>query len=108
MPKKKAAEEEKSKLTKKKRSSKDASSKKRKIRFRSGSSRRRAKKVCWFEQNNVEPDYKDVRIISRYITERGKIVPALRVTSKNQRKLAIAIKRARHLALLPFVAENIK
>jgi small subunit ribosomal protein S18 len=78
--------------------------------FAQGSSRRRAKKVCWFEQNNVEPDYKDVRIISRYITERGKIVPRRLsgVTSKNQRKLAIAIKRARHLALLPFVAENIK
>jgi len=78
--------------------------------FAQGNSRRRAKKVCWFEQNNVEPDYKDVRIISRYITERGKIVPRRLsgVTSKNQRKLAIAIKRARHLALLSFVAENIK
>ncbi|NLP01333.1 MAG: 30S ribosomal protein S18 [Fibrobacter sp.] len=72
--------------------------------------RRRAKKVCWFEQNKVEPDYKDIRIIYRYITERGKIVPRRLsgVSSKNQRKLAIAIKRARHLALLPFVAENIK
>ncbi|HEX3019411.1 MAG TPA: 30S ribosomal protein S18 [Chitinispirillaceae bacterium] len=75
-----------------------------------GASRRRAKKVCWFEQNSVEPDYKDIRIISRYITERGKIVPRRLsgVTSKNQRKLAVAIKRARHLGLLPFVAENIK
>jgi len=72
--------------------------------------RRRTKKVCWFEQNKVEPDYKDIRIIYRYITERGKIVPRRLsgVSSKNQRKLAIAIKRARHLALLPFVAENIK
>jgi small subunit ribosomal protein S18 len=78
--------------------------------FMQGGSRRRAKKVCWFEQNKVEPDYKDIRIISRYITERGKIVPRRLsgVTSKNQRKLAIAIKRARHLGLLPFVAENIK
>lgn len=78
--------------------------------FSQGGSRRRIKKVCWFEQNNVEPDYKDIRIISRYITERGKIVPRRLsgVTSKNQRKLAVAIKRARHLGLLPFVAENIK
>jgi small subunit ribosomal protein S18 len=72
--------------------------------------RRRAKKVCWFEQNNVAPDYKDIRIISRYVTERGKIVPRRLsgVTAKNQRKLAVAIKRARHLALLPFVSQNIK
>ncbi|HLV31102.1 MAG TPA: 30S ribosomal protein S18 [Chitinispirillaceae bacterium] len=72
--------------------------------------RRRLKKVCWFEQNKVEPDYKDIKIISRYITERGKIVPRRLsgVTSKNQRRLAVAVKRARHLAMLPFVAENIK
>lgn len=75
-----------------------------------GMPRRKIKKVCWFEQNNVSPDYKDIKIISRYITERGKIVPRRLsgVSSKNQRRLAIAIKRARHLALLPFVAENIK
>ena len=72
--------------------------------------RRRIKKVCWFEQNKVEPDYKDIKIISRYVTERGKIVPRRLsgVTSKNQKRLAVAIKRARHLAMLPFVAENIK
>ena len=72
--------------------------------------RRRTKKVCWFEQNGVEPDYKDVKMISRYITERGKIVPRRLsgVTAKNQRKLAVAVKRCRHLALLPFVSENIK
>jgi small subunit ribosomal protein S18 len=72
--------------------------------------RKRVKKVCWFEANGIEPDYKDIRIISRYITERGKIVPRRLsgVTAKNQRRLARAIKRARHLALIPFVAENIK
>lgn len=72
--------------------------------------RRRTKKVCWFEQNRVSPDYKDIRIISRFITERGKIVPRRLsgVTAKNQRRLAIAIKRARHLGLLPFVSQNIK
>lgn len=72
--------------------------------------RRRTKKVCWFDQNNVEPDFKDIKILYKYITERGKIVPRRLsgVTAKNQRKLAVAIKRARHLGLLPFVAENIK
>lgn len=72
--------------------------------------KRRTKKVCWFEQNCVEPDYKDIKILYKYVTERGKIVPRRLsgVTAKNQRKLAVAIKRARHLGLLPFVAENIK
>lgn len=72
--------------------------------------RRRTKKVCWFQQNCVEPDFKDIKILYKYVTERGKIVPRRLsgVTAKNQRKLAVAIKRARHLGLLPFVAENIK
>jgi small subunit ribosomal protein S18 len=72
--------------------------------------RRRMKKIDWFEQGKIEPDYKDVKILSRYITERGKIVPRRLsgVSAKNQRKLAVAVKRARHLGLLPFVAENIK
>ena len=54
----------------------------------------------------IEFDYKDVRLLSRYISERGKIVPS-RVSNmplKKQRQLAQAIKRARILALLPFVA----
>ena len=49
-------------------------------------------------------DYKDTRLLQRYISERGKIVPS-RITAvgaKNQRKLASAIKRARFLALLPY------
>lgn len=49
-------------------------------------------------------DYKDVKLLQRYISEKGKIVPS-RITAvniKNQRKLARAIKRARMLALLPF------
>lgn len=72
--------------------------------------KKRAKKVCWFELNSIEPDYKDIKIIGRYITERGKIVPRRLsgVTAKNQRRLAQAIKRARHLALVAFVSENIK
>jgi small subunit ribosomal protein S18 len=72
--------------------------------------KRRVKKVCWFELNGIEPDYKDVKLIARYITERGKIVPRRLsgVTAKNQRRLAQAVKRARHLALVSFVSENIK
>ena len=74
--------------------------------FNQGGPRRRIKKVCWFEQNKVEPDYKDIRIIYRYVTERGKIVPRRLsgVSSKNQRKLAVAIKRARTIAIMPFVS----
>lgn len=72
--------------------------------------RRRMRKFCFFTQNNVEPDYKDVDTLRRFITERGKIVPRrlTGTTAKNQRLLAVAVKRARHLALIPFVAENIK
>lgn len=71
---------------------------------------RRKRKVCFFTTNNVSPDYKDVDVLRRFITERGKIMPRrlTGVSSKNQRLLATEIKRARHLALLPFVAENIK
>jgi small subunit ribosomal protein S18 len=71
---------------------------------------RKKKRVCYFSQNNIEPDYKDVESLRRFVTERGKIVPRrLSGTSAvMQRKLAVAVKRARHLALLPFVAENIK
>lgn len=52
-------------------------------------------------------DYKDTRLLSRYVSERGRIMPS-RITSvsaKKQRELSKAIKRARILALLPFVAE---
>ncbi len=53
-------------------------------------------------------DYKDIETLSRFITERGKILPR-RITGvsfNNQRKLCSAIKRARHMALLPFVSEE--
>lgn len=51
------------------------------------------------------PDYKDFELIGRFITDRGKIVSRSRsgVCAKHQRKLTKAVKRARHLALLPFV-----
>jgi small subunit ribosomal protein S18 len=55
-----------------------------------------------------EVDYKDVRLLKKFITERGKIVPRRisGTTAKGQRSLAVAIKRARYLALLPYVANN--
>lgn len=70
--------------------------------------RRGRKKVCYFTANKIEHiDFKDVDLLRRFITERGKILPR-RITgtsAKYQRKLAIAIKRARHMALLPFVKD---
>lgn len=75
---------------------------------RNDGQRRGRKKVCYFTQNHIEHiDFKDVDLLKRFITERGKIMPR-RITgtsAKYQRKLATAIKRARHMALLPFVKE---
>ena len=65
----------------------------------------RRRKVCPFSGDNAPKiDYKDTRLLQRYISERGKIVPAriTAVSSKKQRELARAIKRARFLALLPY------
>lgn len=66
----------------------------------------RRRKVCYFTVNKIEHiDFKDADLLRRFVTDRGKILPR-RVTgtsAKYQRKLAIAIKRARHMALLPFV-----
>ncbi|MPZ17135.1 MAG: 30S ribosomal protein S18 [Luteitalea sp.] len=75
-------------------------------RERRPSSRRR--KVCKFRTEKIDfIDYKDVRLISQFVPERGKIQPSrLSGTSaKYQRKLAVAIKRARFLALLPYATE---
>lgn len=66
------------------------------------------KKVCLFCADKVDSiDYKDTAKLKKYITERGKIVPR-RISgncAKHQRQLTTAIKRARIIALLPFVAE---
>ena len=68
----------------------------------------RRRKSDPFEGDNAPAiDYKDTRTLQRYVSERGKIVPA-RITAvgaKNQRKLAQAIKRARFLALLPYAVK---
>jgi small subunit ribosomal protein S18 len=66
----------------------------------------RRKKTCPFSGANAPLiDYKDVKLLSRYISERGKIVPSriTAVSAKKQRDLAQAIKRARTLGLLPYV-----
>ncbi|RKD22216.1 SSU ribosomal protein S18P [Caminicella sporogenes DSM 14501] len=67
--------------------------------------RRRKKKVCSFCANKVTSiDYKDVKYLQKYITDRGKILPR-RITgncANHQRQLTTAIKRARMMALLPF------
>ena len=66
----------------------------------------RRKKTCPFSGPNAIPiDYKDIKTLEKFISERGKIIPARisAVSSPKQRKLAQAIKRARVLALLPFI-----
>jgi len=68
----------------------------------------RRRKVCPFSGENAPKiDYKDVKLLQRYISERGKIVPSriTAVSALKQRELAKAIKRTRFLALLPYVAK---
>jgi small subunit ribosomal protein S18 len=71
----------------------------------------KTKKVCRFTENNIKYiDYKDVKLLQRYVTEQGKIIPK-RITgtsAKYQRQLSLAIKRARHMALLPFVSDTVR
>ncbi len=65
------------------------------------------KKVCRFCSNKAKIDYKDPDALKRFTTERGKILPR-RITgtcAKHQRRLALEIKRARAICLLPFVAD---
>ncbi|MBN2539984.1 MAG: 30S ribosomal protein S18 [Bacilli bacterium] len=70
--------------------------------------RRRGRKRCYFTENNIDYiDFKDVELLKRFISDRGKILPR-RVTgtkSYYQKHLANAIKRARFMALLPYVKE---
>jgi small subunit ribosomal protein S18 len=68
----------------------------------------RRRKTCPFSGPNAPViDYKDVRLLSRFISERGKIVPSriTAVSAKKQRELSQAIKRARNIALLPYVVQ---
>ena len=66
----------------------------------------RRRKSCPFSGENAPKiDYKDVKLLQRFVSERGKIVPSriTAVSAKKQRELAQAIKRARFLGLLPYV-----
>jgi small subunit ribosomal protein S18 len=71
----------------------------------------RNKKICRFTQNDVKYiDYKDVKLLQRFVNEQGRIIPK-RITgtsAKYQRELSAAIKRARHMALLPFVSDTVR
>ena len=67
------------------------------------------KKYCYFKENQItEIDYKDVKLLRRFITDQGKIMPR-RITgtsAKMHRKLVKEIKRARNIALMPFTKVN--
>ena len=68
----------------------------------------RRRKTCPFSSDqSPKIDYKDVKLLQRFLSERGKIVPSriTAVSAKKQRELAKAIKRARFLALLPYVVK---
>ena len=68
---------------------------------------RRRKKVCVFWGTDNVIDYKDTTKLKRYVAERGKILPR-RITgncAKHQRALTVAIKRARHISLMPYVTD---
>jgi small subunit ribosomal protein S18 len=63
-----------------------------------------------FKERGIDSfiDFKDVRLLTRFLNEQGKLLPAriTGATAKMQRKLTTAVKRARHLAFLPFVSEG--
>jgi small subunit ribosomal protein S18 len=67
------------------------------------------RKVCGFCADKIRvADYKDVKRLQRYVSDRGKILPRRRTgtCARHQRSLTTAIKRARHMALLPFAASH--
>lgn len=74
-------------------------------------SSRNAKKYCRFKKHGIKYiDYKDPDFLKKFLNDQGKILPR-RITGtslKFQRQLAVAIKRARHLGLLPFVTDTVK
>lgn len=65
-------------------------------------------KTCYFTETGKEPDYKDVLVLKRFLTDRQKIMHHnySGVTEKNQRKLARAVKKARYMALLPYTDQH--
>lgn len=75
--------------------------KKKKIRIRNSNVK------SHFSETNTQPDYKEYEVLKQFITDRGKILPRSRtgLTQKQQRELTLAIKRARHLARLPYISQ---
>lgn len=73
---------------------------KKHVRYRS------AQVKSHFTETGTMPDYKDYEVLKQFLTNRGKILPRSRtgLTQKQQRQLTLSIKRARHLARLPFVS----
>jgi len=65
----------------------------------------RRRKTCPFAGNEMTIDYKDIRTLAKFVSERGKMMPSRvsAVSAKKQRRLSNAIKRARFLALMPYV-----
>lgn len=63
---------------------------------------------CFFHEKNIEPSFSDPETLSKFLTERGKIIPKVRsgLCAKHQKKMTKAVKQARHLALLPFVVRG--
>jgi small subunit ribosomal protein S18 len=61
-------------------------------------------KNCYFTETDTKPDYKEVLVLRRFINERGKILPQkyTGLTAKNQRLLAVEVKKARYMGLLPY------
>lgn len=64
-------------------------------------------KQCYFSQNNIKHiDYKDVEMLKKFLNPHARLMSSRRtgVSAKNQRKLALAVKRARYMGLLPYVS----
>lgn len=84
---------------------------KRKKKKPRDASRSRRKKACWVCENQVLLiDWKDDRLLQRFVSDRGKIVPR-RISgtcARHQRRVAAAIKRSRGMGLLPYVAEQVQ
>ena len=63
---------------------------------------------CYFTQSGTSPDYKEVLVLKRFISDRGKIIPQKYsgLTSKNQRKLAKEVKKARYMGLIQYTERH--
>ena len=74
---------------------------------RYNSFRKPIRKVCLFCKEKIVADYKNIDLLRKFITEQGKMLPrrATGTCARHQRTLAIAIKRAREIGLLPYVAK---